>query len=315
MTFAANNFEGLKVDLEIGDLWGARDVSGIASLSRAEVAGQKISDIKLTAAGQGDTSDLDFMGSVRGLALKARGRLTGGTPISLDLASFTAQGASRRIALAGPATLTYDKDGVAIQNFALRMDSGRLSLSGRAGSTLDIRATATAMPLTALDLFSPGLGASGTAEGDATIRGTPSEPSGDWRIRLRQVQLSTNAQQRPAAARYYRIGPARWRTDVDRRRGQCGRSEFNPHHRLGAAVERRTARLEDRRAPRRRARQQRFVCFRPSNDRRAHARASGAGDRREAPGTGVSATGEWRIPRRRDRLQAHWHCRNCRRQR
>ena len=189
MAFGPNTFRGLKVDLEIGDLWGARDVSGLASLSRAEVAGQTISDIKLTAAGQGDASDIDFMGTVRGFALKARGRLTGGTPIRLDLASFIAQGASRKIALAGPATLTYDKDGVALQNFALRIDSGRLSFSGRAGSSLDLRAKATALPLAALDLVSPGLGASGTAEGDATIRGTPSDPSGDWRIKLRQVSL------------------------------------------------------------------------------------------------------------------------------
>jgi translocation and assembly module TamB len=190
MAFGANTFAGLKVDLEIGDLWGARDVSGLANLSRAVVAGQTISDVKLTAAGQGDTSNLDFMGSVRGLALKARGRLTGGTPIRLDLASFTAQGGSRKIALAGPSTLTYDKDGVATQNFALRVDSGRLSVSGRAGSTLDLRTNATALPLAALDLLSPGLGASGTAEGDATIRGTPTDPSGDWRIRLRQVSLA-----------------------------------------------------------------------------------------------------------------------------
>ena len=71
----------------------------------------------------------------------------------------------------------------------LRVDSGRLSLSGHAGSTLDLRATATALPLAALDLVSPGFGASGTADGEATIRGTPSDPSGDWRIRLRQVSL------------------------------------------------------------------------------------------------------------------------------
>ncbi len=189
MAFRANTFGGLKVDLEIGDLWGARDVSGLASLSRAELAGQTISAIKLTAVGQGDTSDLDFVGSARGLALKAHGRLSGGTPIRVDLASFTAQGAGRKIGLAGPATLTYDKGGVAIQNFALRVDSGRLSLSGRAGATLDLRGTATALPLAALDLVSPGLGVSGTADGDASIRGTPSDPSGDWRIRLRQVSL------------------------------------------------------------------------------------------------------------------------------
>ena len=189
MTFGANRLEGLKVDLNIGDLWGARSVSGVARLARAVVAGQTISNAKLTATGQGDLSDLDFTGSVFGFALAAHGRLTGGPPIRLDLDTFTAQRSGRKIALAGPAAITYGSNGLDIANLDLRVDSGRLSLSGHAGSTLDLRASATALPLAALDLVSPGLGASGTADGDATIRGTPADPSGDWRIRLRQVTL------------------------------------------------------------------------------------------------------------------------------
>ena len=189
MAFGANRLEGLKVDLKVGDLWGARSVSGLARLTRAEVAGQSISDIKLTATGRGDSSDLDFTGSVFGFALASHGRLSGGPPIRLDLATFSARRAGRTIALAGPATLIYGDDGIDIRNLALRLDSGRLSLSGHAGSTLDLRASASAAPLAALDLVSPGLGASGTADLDATIRGTPSAPSGDWRIRLRRVSL------------------------------------------------------------------------------------------------------------------------------
>jgi translocation and assembly module TamB len=189
MAFGANRLEGLKVDLKIADLWGARNASGLARLTRAEVAGQSISDIKLTATGQGDSNELDFSCSARGLAVKAHGRLSGGSPIRFDLARFTAQGAGRTIALAGPATLTYGKDGLAIQNFAVRVDSGRLSISGRAGPTLDLRVGATALPLATSDLFSPGLGVSGTADGDATIQGTLGDPAGDWRIRLRQVRL------------------------------------------------------------------------------------------------------------------------------
>ena len=189
MTFGANRLEGLKVDLNIGDLWGARSVSGVARLGRAVVAGQTISNAKLTATGQGDLSDLDFTGSVFGFALTAHGRLTGGPPIRLDLDTFTAQRSGRKIALAGPAAITYGSNGLDIANLDLRVDSGRLSLSGHAGSTLDLRASATALPLAALDLVSPGLGASGTADGEATIRGTPADPSGDWRIRLRQVTL------------------------------------------------------------------------------------------------------------------------------
>jgi translocation and assembly module TamB len=189
MAFGANRIEGLKVDLKIGDLWAARSVTGLARLARAEVAGQSVSDMKLAATGQGDSSVLDLSGSVRGLAVKAQGHVVGGLPIRFDLARFTVQGAGRTIALAGPATLTYGHHGLAIQNFAMRVDSGRLTLSGRADSTLDLRATAVALPRAALDLISPGLYVSGTAEGDVTIRGTSSDPTGDWRIRLRQVSL------------------------------------------------------------------------------------------------------------------------------
>ncbi|HLX97507.1 MAG TPA: translocation/assembly module TamB domain-containing protein [Roseiarcus sp.] len=196
MAFGANRLEGLKLDLTIGDLWGARSVSGVAQLTRAEVAGQTISGVKLTATGRGDSSDLDFTGSVFGFALNAQGRLSGGPPIRFDLAAFTAQRGGQKIALAGPAALTYGKDGIGIENLALRVGSGRLSLSGHAGSTLDLRATAAALPLSAFDLVSPGLGASGTADGEATIRGTPSAPIGDWRLRLTQVstpQTRSNA--------------------------------------------------------------------------------------------------------------------------
>jgi len=189
MTFGANRFEGLKVDLHIGDLWGARGVSGSARLARAEVAGQTVSNIKLTATGSGDSSNLDFGGSVFGFTVTAHGRLSAGPPIRFDLATFNAERGGRKIALAAPAAITYGGGGIDIQNLALRVDSGRLTLSGRAGPALDLHASATALPLAALDLFSPGLGASGTADGEATILGTPSAPSGDWRIRLSRVTL------------------------------------------------------------------------------------------------------------------------------
>ena len=61
---------------------------------------------------EGDSSDLDFTGSVFGFALAAHGRLSGGPPIRLDLATFTAQRGGRKIALAGPAAITYGKDGI-----------------------------------------------------------------------------------------------------------------------------------------------------------------------------------------------------------
>ena len=197
MSVGSNRFEGLNVDLTIDDVWDAKGVSGVASLSRAELAGVSISDVKLTAAGDADSSDLEFSGAVQGVALRARGKLFGGPPVRLDLASFTAERGGQRIALAGPAALVYQGGGLDIEHLAFAVDRGRISLAGHAGSTLDLRATAAGLPLAALDLAAPGLGLSGVADGEATLKGTPASPTGDWKIRLKQVTL---AQMRNSAA-------------------------------------------------------------------------------------------------------------------
>ena len=85
--------------------------------------------------------------------------------------------------------MTYGSDGLDIKNLVFLVDAGRFSLSGHAGSTLDLRASAVGLPLAALDLVSPGLGLSGVADGEATIGGTPNNPTGEWRVRLQRVIL------------------------------------------------------------------------------------------------------------------------------
>src|ERR1700722_19737335 len=189
MTIAASRLEGLKVDLQVADLWGAKILSGFAQLARAEIAGQAITGVKLTAAGSASASNLDFSGTARGLALTARGRLFGGPPTRLELASFAAQGGGRRLTLGAPATLTYGSDGLDVKNLMFLLDAGRLSLSGHAGSTLALKASAVGVPLAAVDVFSPGVSLAGVADGEATIGGTPANPTGQWRARLQRVVL------------------------------------------------------------------------------------------------------------------------------
>jgi translocation and assembly module TamB len=187
MTIDANRLEGLKVDFKLADLWGAKIISGFARLARAEVGGQSITGVKLTATGSASASDLELSGNAHGLALTARGRLFSGPLTRLELASFAAQGGGRRLTLAAPATLTYGSGGLDIKDLAFRVGTGRLSLSGHTGSTLALKANAAGLPLTAFDLFSPGLGLSGVADGEATIAGTPSNPTGEWRVRMQHV--------------------------------------------------------------------------------------------------------------------------------
>ena len=185
LSVGPNTFDGLKINLSLDDIWGARIMSGVANLSRAGFGGQSITDVKLTATAGADSSDLDLSTFVHGLALKARGRLFGGSATRLELASLSAQGAGQRLALARPTTLVFGGDGLDIENLVLAVNAGRLSLTGHAGSALDLRAAMAALPLSALDLAAPGLGLSGVADGETTIEGTPDEPSGDWRVRLK----------------------------------------------------------------------------------------------------------------------------------
>ncbi len=185
LSVGANTFEGLKINLTLGDVWGAKIISGTANLSRAAFAGQSVADVKLTATAGADSSDLDISGSARGLALKAHGRLFGAPSTRFELASFSAQGAGQRLALARPATVVFPGDGLDLKNLVLTVGAGRLSLAGHAGSTLDLHAAMAGLPLSALDLVAPGLGFAGVADGEATIRGTPSQPAGDWRLRVK----------------------------------------------------------------------------------------------------------------------------------
>jgi translocation and assembly module TamB len=184
MSVADNALDGVKINVTIGDLWAARNISGVASLTRAKVSGQTFANVKLTASPRGDATDLDLSALAGAAALKARGQLIGGSPIRFDLASLTAEGGGQKLALAHPTTLVF-RDGLDIENLVLAVNAGRLSLTGHTGSTLDLHATAAGLPLSALDLVAPGLGFAGVADGEATIKGTPGDPTGDWRLRVK----------------------------------------------------------------------------------------------------------------------------------
>ena len=110
--------------------------------------------------------------------------------------------------------MTYGSDGLDIKDLAFRVGAGRLSLSGHSGSTLALKASASALPLSALDLISPGLGLSGVADGEATIGGTPSNPTGEWRMRLQRVIAPQMRNAGLPALDVSRLRPARGRPDV-----------------------------------------------------------------------------------------------------
>jgi len=169
------------------DIYARPVVNASIAVDRATIAGETFSQIRLESIGSASASDVTLVAQARGFNLDARGRLVPETPVRFELAAFTARRDQRRIALSQPTTLTFADGGVAIHQLIVAIERGTITVDGRAGSSLDLRLSAQAVPLSAADIFVPGTGLSGVLDGTAQIGGTAGEPTGDWRIRVSRL--------------------------------------------------------------------------------------------------------------------------------
>ena len=64
-----------------------------------------------------------------------------------------------------PATVVIKDGGADLRNLSLSLSGGRLTIEGRAGSKLDLKAIARAVPLSAADILAPDIGLSGVSTG------------------------------------------------------------------------------------------------------------------------------------------------------
>lgn len=178
-------------DLTVLDLYRRPSANGQVRIDEAAVSGERITKVRLTAQGtqpgRGTSggSDIALTATARGFDLDARARVVPGDRIRIEISQLGATRGTQRLGLAGPATVTVVPGGVDLRGVALALGTGRLTLEGEAGSEkLDLRANARAVPLSVADLVSPGLGLAGTFNGEAQIAGTPSAPSGTYRLRI-----------------------------------------------------------------------------------------------------------------------------------
>jgi translocation and assembly module TamB len=181
------SLDRLEAALTVADALRRPLIDGTIAIDRAVVAGEPVNAIRMLAKGSGEASELSLDANARGFALAARGRLAVSEPLRFDLASFDATRGGRKIALSRPASFTAIDGGVAIRDLALAIDGGRIALDGEAGSTLDLRFSASNVPLSAARLAVPSLDLSGTLEAEATIKGTPEAPTGPWRLRIARL--------------------------------------------------------------------------------------------------------------------------------
>ena len=171
-------------DLRLTDLYRRPTIAGRAEIDEAVVGGERIGRIRLVAEGTGAASDVTLSAVARGFTLDGRARVLPGDETRIEIASLSATRGRERLALAGPATIALADGGADLHNVVLGLGAGRLSLDGRVGQRLDLKAVAKGVPLSVAELVSPGLGLAGTLEGEARIEGTPAAPAGEYRARI-----------------------------------------------------------------------------------------------------------------------------------
>lgn len=170
------------------DLFGRPEIEGRVVADNVRVGGETISKARLIARpGADGATALEIALDARGFAIAGRGSLTNGETRRLDIAQFSATRAGRKLALAGPATVTLRDGGAELKNFVITADGGRLSVDGVAGDKLALEINARAVPLSILALADPSLMLDGVADAQAKIGGTAKAPTGEWRVKVARL--------------------------------------------------------------------------------------------------------------------------------
>jgi len=177
----------LAADLALTDVYRRPVIAGSLAVDEARIGGETVSRVRLNAKGGVDASDITLTATARGLNLDARARVVPADPIRIEIAKFDATRGRSRIGLAGPATVIIKDGGADLRNLSLSLSGGRLTVEGRAGSKLDLKAIARAVPFSAADILAPDLGLSGSLEGEATVTGPLAAPAGAYRFKIAKL--------------------------------------------------------------------------------------------------------------------------------
>jgi translocation and assembly module TamB len=169
------------------DLLSKPTIDATATIENANAQGTDIPRLRIVARGNQASTAFDLTGEAKGFAIDGKATMTPGERLRVDIASFNARRAGRRIALASPATLTWQNETLSFDRITIAADSGRLTATGRAGKTLDVALDMKSLPLGLLALASPTLNLSGTLDGDARLQGSAAAPTGDWKVRIAKL--------------------------------------------------------------------------------------------------------------------------------
>ncbi|WP_082523938.1 translocation/assembly module TamB domain-containing protein [Methylobacterium sp. Leaf399] len=174
-------------DLTGRDLRGRPVLDGRLEADRVVAAGQTIDTVRLVATGTPAASEIVLKAKARGFDLDGAARLVPEARTRIEVSRFTVVRGSDKVALAGPATITLDGGSVVLDGLVVSAGAGRVSLAGRAGSSLDLTVGIRALPLSIARMAVPSLTLAGTLDGEAVVRGSPARPEGRYDLSVSRL--------------------------------------------------------------------------------------------------------------------------------
>lgn len=175
-------YENIAVDTadlsgRVVDLFAAPRIEGDFAIRNLTTGGLTVLSATGTAQRQGETTALSMNARLADGTATFRGSLAPsarGLAVGVQSFAFARRGID--VSLAAPITVLVADGTAAFDAAALNAGSGRVTLTGRAGSALDLRADLASVPATLANAFAPDLGAEGLVSGTVVVTGTAAAP-------------------------------------------------------------------------------------------------------------------------------------------
>ncbi|WP_020178290.1 translocation/assembly module TamB domain-containing protein [Methylopila sp. M107] len=194
----------LDADITAVDPAGKLTLDGKVNGRAIAAGGQVIDTLALVASGAPDGMDvsLDLSGNeiakglgpkaATGSSAKAQARVAYKPDgAQIDLSRLDLAAAGKAAELNGPARLRLVGKELVVDSFALRtIEGGVLDVRGRAGDQLDLTLALRDLPLALGNAFTPELGLSGTAGGDARLTGAATQPKVDFGFTVADLSVA-----------------------------------------------------------------------------------------------------------------------------
>lgn len=191
LAVGGNTLVGADIDLSVEDYLGQPFPSGSVRAERIEAGGATVEALTLDLARQGDFTRLDAAARANGVPVTLAGQAQiAPTETVVALDALTAAIPNAEVRLRERSSLRIADGTTTVGPLVLDVGTGSITVQGSAGTTLDLTANMTNVPVAVANPFVAGLDGTGTISGNAAILGAADNPEARFEVTAAGVETS-----------------------------------------------------------------------------------------------------------------------------